>query len=404
MALCEHHNWIAGAWRSARGERSYQRLERADGARAALDHRWPESSAEDVREAVEAAAVASQRWLGRSRSARWNAANELAQALVRELDVAAIAADLGLPALEYAPHAGEHELRLLEALEYRRDGAEQEGVVAFGAHWSDGAAGVLARLLARLVGGQTAIVWADARAPHVASALARALETSTFPAGVVNVLHGESREGRDALFATPGLACGRWKAPQSELEQFAERFAARVNSQWELWLCANRSALVCERDNVEQAARSVAEQAFSRAATLSGQHPGHVARVLCHQRRFSQFCEEFRRLLAVDADAMRPCRALDDDLERHVLASWAQGMDEGATPIFGEPPAARERSAAEGVGGVVFVNVDPAGALCRSSRPAPLLSLVRVASDEEGRLRRAELDSSPRWSAPGFAS
>lgn len=404
MALSDHHNWIDGSWRSARGERSYLQTQRSEGARTALDHRWPESTAEDVREAVEAAAIASPRWLDRSRAARWSALNELAQSLARELDVAAIAADLGLAPQEYAPHASEQELRLMEALEFCREGTRKEGVVAFGAHWSDGAAGVLARLLARLVGGQTAIVWADARAPQASSALARALETSTFPAGLVNVLHGESREGRDALFATPGLAVGRWKAPQRELLQFAERFAPRITEQWELWRCANRSALVCEHDNVEHAARSIVEQAFSRAATLSGQHPGQVARVLCHQRRFSHLCEELRRLLAVDADATRPCRALDDDLERHVLASWTQGMDEGATPIFGEPPAARGRGPASGVGGIVFVNVDPAGALCRSSRPAPVLSLVRVASDEEGRERRAALDQGPRWTPAGSDS
>lgn len=400
MALAEHYNWIDGAWRGAKGERGFLRTQRTGTALEALDHHWPESAAEDARAAIESAALAAPRWLARSRAVRWRAADELARALAREVDVSAIGADLGLAPEEYAQHASEHELRLFEALEYCREGVEQEGVIAFGAHWSDGAAGLLARLLTRLVGGQTAIVWADSRAPHASHALARALESSTFPAGVVNVLHGESREGRDALFATPGLACARWKAPQAELQHFAARFAARLTPRWELWRCANRSALVCEHDNVEEAARSVAEQAFSRAATLGGQRPGQVARVLCHQRRFSHLCEELRRLLAVDADATRPCRALDDDLERHVLASWTQGMDEGATPIFGAPPAARERSSAEGVGGVVFVNVDPAGALCRSSRPAPVLSLVRVASDEEGRELRAELDLGPRWSPP----
>jgi acyl-CoA reductase-like NAD-dependent aldehyde dehydrogenase len=402
VALCEHHNWIGGAWRAAQGERYYVRrapaVETERGDFETLDHRWPEASADDVRGAVEAAAVSAQRWLARPREQRWSALYELAEALTREVDVAAIADDLGLEPHEYAPHAAEHELRLFEGLELYREGPSSQGVSAFGAHWSDGAAALLARAAPRLIAGETLVVWADPRAPHAAEALARGLETSTFPSGVVNVLHGASREGRDALLGTPGLAGVRWKAPQSDLESLAERFRARLNAGWEFWRCANTSVVVCERDNLDEVSAELVERAFSRAATLSGQHPGQVARVLCHQRLYSRLCEQLRRRLGADPDLERPVPALDDDLERHVLECWAQGMDEGATPICGEPPTARERSRAEGVGGLVFVNVDPSGALCRSSRPAPVLSLVRVASDEEGRELRAQLDLGPRWS------
>jgi acyl-CoA reductase-like NAD-dependent aldehyde dehydrogenase len=402
VALCEHHNWIGGAWRAAEGERYYVRRTRNadadDEGPEALDHRWPESSPDDVRAAVEAAAVGAQRWLQRSRAERWSALHELARALTREVDVAAIADDLGLAPYEYAPHAAEHELRLFEALELFHDGPSSQGVAAFGAHWSDGGAALLARCAARLIAGETLVVWADPRAPHAAEALARGLESSTFPAGAINLLHGASREGRDALLGTPGLCGVRWKAPQSDLESLAERFRGRVGAGWEFWRAANTSVVVCERDNPDEVAAQLVERAFSRAATLSGQHPGQVARVFCHQRLYSRLCEQLRRRLGADPDLDRPAPALDDDLERHVLESWAQGMDEGATPIFGEPPAARERSRGEGVGGLVFVNVDPSGALCRSSRPAPVLSLARVASDEEGRELRAQLDLGPRWS------
>ncbi len=398
MALCEHHNWIAGNWRSAKDERWFAgvRTMLASGVDA-LDHRWPDCGAPDVQAAIEAAGAAAPSWLAIGRVTRHEHLSRLAHALVRECDVAAIADELSLDGSEYAPWRSEHELRLFEALEFHRDGFEGSGVLAFGAHWSDGAAGLLARLIARLASGQTVVVLADPRTPHAAEALARALETSTLPSGVVNVLHARSHEARDALLSTPGLAGARWKAPQHELEQLAQRFAARASSSWEWWRCANRSLVVCERDNPEEAAQSIAEQSLARAATLGGQLPGHVARVFCHQRGYSRLCEELRRRLARDQAASRPCRALEADIERHVLAQWTLGLDEGATAILGAPPAARAHATELAPAGIVFVNVDPAGALCRASRPAPVLSLVRVASDEEGRALARELDLGPRW-------
>lgn len=398
VALCEHHNWIAGGWRSAQDERWYAGPRTALAPHAErLDHRWPDSGERDVQSAVEAAGAAAPVWFARSRAERWEHVERLAQALVRECDVASLAEELGLDAQEFAPWQSEHELRLMEALELHREGLEAPGVVAFGAHWSDGAAMLLARLGARLISGQTAIVLVDSRTPHAGEALARALETSTLPSGVVNIVHAQAREARDALLSTPGLALVRWKAPQHELEQLSQRFAARVGPHWEWWRCANRSVVVCERDNLEESARSIAEQSFSRAATLGGQLPGHVARVFCHQRSYSRLCEELRGRLLRDVAASRPCRALEEDLERHVLAQWTLGLDEGATAILGAAPAARAQAAAEAPAGIVFVNVDPAGALAQASRPAPVLSLVRVASDEEGRGLAEDLDLGPRW-------
>jgi len=401
VALCEHHNWIAGQARPIVGDRWFAPTVRPADARARgelerLDHRWPESSAADVRAAIEAAALVSPRWAARSREQRWAEVKEWAKALVRELDIASIADDFGLAPDEYSTHASEHELRLFEALEMHREGAHAEGVVAFGAHWSDGAAGIVARAVARLLSGQTLVVLGDRRAPHCADALALALEFSTLPPGVVNVLHAASNEARDALLGTGGLAGVRWKAPEHELDALTARFRAHITSNWELWRCVNRTELVCEHDNPAEAAESIAAQAFSRSATLSGQHPGQVARVLCHPRRFSRLCEELRARLDGDPELHRPAPPLDDDLERHVLKCWAAGLDEGATPIFGGPPDARARVGSAGLEGVVFVNVDPAGALCRFTRPAPVLSLARVSSDEEGRELRAQFDLPPR--------
>lgn len=398
MALCEHHNWIGGRWRAAEGERCFERVAGADDeAGESREHRWPESSSSDVRAAIEAAASSTQRWAGATREARWRRLDEVARTLVRGLDACELGRELGVNSAEYGSHLAEHELRLFEALEMHREGPESVGVFAFGAHWSDGPAGLLARLAPRLLAGECGVLVADSRAPHAAQALAAALESSTLGEGVLNVLHGETREAREALLATPGLAGVRWKGTEAELDALLERAGSRAAPNWELWLCANRSLIVCERDNPSEAAERVAEQAFSRGATLCGQHPGHVARVLCHQRIYSRLCEELRSRLAADAEAQTPCRALDDDLDRHVLSLWSLGVDEGATPVFGAPPTARERGRAEGVGGIVFVNVDPAGALARSSRPAPVLSLVRVASDEEGRELRTRVDLGPRW-------
>ena len=128
--------------------------------------------------------------------------------------------------------------------------------------------------------------------------------------------------------------------------------------------------------------------------------------MVCHQRLFSRFSEELLQCLEAAQDAQRPVPAIDGDLPGHVRGAWALGLDEGASPILGGEPLSRPAApvdAARGGGSqgsrppwalspTVFTNVDPGLRLAGLGRPAPVLSLIRGASDEDVRELVLELE------------
>jgi acyl-CoA reductase-like NAD-dependent aldehyde dehydrogenase len=328
------------------------------------------------------------------------AANELE----RQDDLGSrIARELGLRADEFASrHSGEL-YRLHEALEMLVDGESAQGVGFFQAHWSDLAAGLLMRVAPQLVAGQAVIVLGDARLPLAAQAVARALETADVPRGVVALLFDDHDGALNAAASSPGLAWLRLKDHDRRLDTLRERWGVRCKPEWTWWPVRARSQVVARDDDPELAAQLAVEQSIARAATLSAQFPGHTARVLCHQRLFSRFTEELLARLGASADVLDPVPAIEGDLDEYVRGAWELGLDEGATPLAGwerEPSSdGRERGDAAGAAPTwsgawprVFTNVEARSRLCELTRPAPVLRLLRVPTDEVARELARELD------------
>jgi len=158
------------------------------------------------------------------------------------------------------------------------------------------------------------------------------------------------------------------------------------------------------------AAREVVARAFGRSATLSGQLPGSIGRVVCHERVFSRFSAELLALLDRDADVARPLVALEPATIEHARRGRELGLDEGATLVFSptktrasDDPAgpdagiglSRARMAEAILWPTVFTNVEEHMRVAWLGRPAPVLCLMRVASDERGAATARELDQDP---------
>jgi acyl-CoA reductase-like NAD-dependent aldehyde dehydrogenase len=190
-----------------------------------------------------------------------------------------------------------------------------------------------------------------------------------------------------AALAHSNVCWIRAAGPQEGLRALCERAPPHLLERGSLWPLRNRTLPLAEANVPAEAAARVLEQAVGRAATLSGQFPGQVARVVCPERALSRFTGALLEALAAHAEAERPLAPLDADLGDHVGSAWALGLDEGATPIHGTEPS---RSGPQPV--VVFTNVDPDLSLAQLSRPAPVLALIRAKSDEHARALALALD------------
>jgi hypothetical protein len=189
----------------------------------------------------------------------------------------------------------------------------------------------------------------------------------------------------------------------------------------ELEVLRNRTRVVTRDEDVEAAAEDVVQRAFGRARSLSGRRPGSIARVACHERAFSRFSAALLERLDRDPDVASPLSARERSELDHLRRARELGIDEGATLVFSRervarhedrdaeardaratsarsmPPAlSRDRRAEAILWPAVFTNVEEHMRLAWLGRPAPVLCLMRVASDERGAALAEEIDGDPR--------
>jgi acyl-CoA reductase-like NAD-dependent aldehyde dehydrogenase len=395
-------DWVAGAWRPSSSGHEFQLdallppfLERG---------RWPRSAAADLADARLAAERGGAVWERMDRSARCAimlaALDELERS--RKTIAAALAPGLGQPAESVDARWECDALRAREGLELLRDGGQSRpGSGLFLAHWTDLVGPLLLRLSNWLIGGSTLVVIADPRLPEACELVARALEASGLPAGVVALLHDDGQTLVRSALESGGMTWLRARGSPAELDAL-DALARRLGApgQRSLWPLASATHGVQLRADPAEEARRVLQRALGSSDTLCGQLPDAIGRVLCHQRQFSRFTAELLDRLERSAELARPFLPVESDLPGWMREAWALGLDEGACPIFGEVPARPAAlpgadpggAAAEGgprgrapkaIAPVVFTNVESGGRLAGLERPAPLLRLVRAESDEE---------------------
>ena len=384
---------------------------------------WPRAGDHEVRQALSAAHAAYEPW----RSLPWGervailrrAADLLATRIGLE---ACLAPSLGLQAEELAPGLEEQLFRFRESLELLAEGAPPEGPGCFQAHWSDQLGGLGARLARHLATGETAVLISSPKLPQAARILADALAEAGLPDGVAALLHDDTSSTLSQLIAGAGI---RWVRLRESAEGIAALRARSSRAfgagllRWSCWPVANSTYSVLRADDPAEAAEAVLERGCSRSSTLSGQLPGQVGRVVCHQRLFSRLGEELLTRLESRMALARPVPLIEPDLFAHAKALWGLGLDEGATPIFGSEPARNGRrptrvpapreAAPAGLAEVgeragerfkepptlepiLFTNVDPGQRLATQRRPCPVLALIRAGSDEDAAELRARLD------------
>jgi acyl-CoA reductase-like NAD-dependent aldehyde dehydrogenase len=386
------HNWIGGQRCPAASGMEFERF--ALRAPRTARGRWPRSGEDDLDAALQAAQRGRAAWLALGRDARVERILEALGHLERQPGlVDALADALGVDPDVAGERLGGDLMQARVALEILRDAeGEPAGPGLFAAHWSDLVGPLLQRVALRLSAGSPVVLLSDPRLPEAGDALAAALEAADVPPGTLGVLHDDGRTVLRSARRRPALGWGRARGSRAELAALAAgggTFGAGL-TDWSLWPLASAVHVVAEGCDPAAEAAHVVERSLSPSATLFGQLPDAVGRVLCHQRRLSAFTEELLARLDAAPALAEPIAAVEADLPERMAAAWALGLDEGACPVFGEPLADARGRGFPAVRPLVFTNVETGGRLLALERSAPLLRLARAGSDEEAhRLRDA---------------
>lgn len=351
-------------------------VEAARGAtfRAAGEGEWPQSSGEDVARARAVARAAAGAWAALEPRARAEHVLELARALGRAAGlVEAFMRHFELERAEAELHLDGLEAAVASALAAARPG-ERARVAWFAPDWRNALAGTLPALARELLLGHAPVIVSDGRMPEVAQAFALAAEAVGLPRGVLQVLHGPTRE-----LVALGLEDARDDVAlcaSGSLERMAElrRLCEQRGLDPRLAALRAGAAEILVHEDLAAAAREVVERAFGRGPTLGGQLSGTLARVHCPARRFARFTELLLEALAASPAARRPVPQLDATALARAQAACELGLDEGATLIAGGESDAERRTFAP----AVLTNVEAYMESARRQEPVPVLCLLRA--------------------------
>jgi len=256
-------------------------------------------------------------------------------------------------------------------------GPPVEGVVLIAPHASELALAPLVRVRAHLERGERVRLVVPEAIPALGEVWKSALGDTPGWECVQDDGLGVLR----AALADPDVRAFEASGPPARTAELAQLFG-----RGSFTVLRNTSLVVRRADEPEQLARDAARRAFGRVAALSGQRAGALGRVVCHERNFSRFSAELLAELERLPDFARPVPLLERASRAHVSHARTLGLDEGATLLVHQ----RQN------GACVFTNVDERLGLATLARCAPLLVLLRAASDEEGAALAAGLDGDAR--------
>jgi acyl-CoA reductase-like NAD-dependent aldehyde dehydrogenase len=368
MSLIARANLIGGSWQpAARGAR-FVHATAGEGEKG-----WPQSGAEDVSAAWAAARSGARAWEGLAAHEREAHLLALARALEDDRALRTLVAErFALRVEEVEPHFTELESDV-HTLLARRPMADR-GVAWLAHDWSELVRAPLADLVHVLASGRVAVIVSDERLPELAERLCSAGAAAELPRGVLNLLHGASRElvalalasGEDATLVASGRA-----ERAIELRRLCERHGITD---------PRLRALRCGAHEIDPAedpiasADEVVAQAFGRGTRFGGQLPGSLGRVFCPARRFSRFTELLLERLAASESARAPVPQIDSAAADRVRTAWELGLDEGATCIAG----GESENGSRLLSPTVFTNVELFMASAKRQDPLPVLCLLRT--------------------------
>jgi aldehyde dehydrogenase (NAD+) len=305
-------NTIAGERRQARRGDTFPKLSPATGRQLSA---VPRSSADDVDDAVRAAAAAQPAWGATPAVQRGLLLHQVVRAMQdRAVDFAeVVSTETGKSPKDAAGEtSGAIQLGLFFASEGQRlyGRTTTSGVVgrrAMTIRQPIGIAGLIVpantpianvawKVFPALVCGNTAVLKSAEDTPATAALFADVAAAAGLPAGVLNVVHGLGSEAGAALVAHRDVGVVSFTG-STRVGREIQRVAADRFARVSLELGGKNPFVVCDDADVDEAARWAALSAFSNA----GQRCASGSRIIV----FDTIYERFRERLVERAKALR---------------------------------------------------------------------------------------------------
>jgi malonate-semialdehyde dehydrogenase (acetylating)/methylmalonate-semialdehyde dehydrogenase len=232
--------------------------------------------------------------------------------------------------------------------------------------------------------GNTFVVKPSQQVPLSQQFLFELIEQAGFPAGVVNLVHGD-REVVDALIEHPGLA-GLSFVGSSPVAREVYRRAAEHGKRIQALGGAKNHLVVMPDARMERTVASLIESCFGCAGQRSFAGSVVIAVGDAHKRLRAQLVEAAREIVVgngLDFDVtMGP--VVSARRKDRVLSAIETALTEGAKLLYdGREVAAKGGPQGHWLGPTILEEVTPDMAIAREEIAGPVMALVRAATLDE---------------------
>ncbi len=399
--MATFHNFIGGKWVPARSGRTRPNVNPATGE---VLGEFPDSGAEDVAAAAEAARAAQRSWALTPAPKRGELLYRLAERIAQQKESLArdATSEMGKILIETRGDVQEGvDMAYLAAGEGRRmhgvtTPSEMPDKWAMSVRVPVGVVGVITawnfpfavptwKIFPALMAGNSVVFKPSEETPHMGWHLARLFEEVGLPAGVLNVVHGTGAGVGWPLVQHPQIDVLSFTGSNAVGREIATE-GARLGKRVSLEMGGKNAVIVMDDADVALAATAVAWGAFG----TTGQRCTATSRVIVHERVHDELVSR----VVQRAQALRLGSGLDEQVEMGPLVNARQLERVGGYIGVGTGEGARlETGGRRADGGAldkgfffqptVFTGVQPHMRVAQEEIFGPVVGFVKVKSLDE---------------------
>ena len=401
MAKEVFYNYIGGHWVVAKGRRTFDNTDPANGE---LLGTYPRSGPEDVEAAVDAAAKAYESWrktpaphradiLARAAQFLAKKKDEVGERMTREMGKVLKEAkgdvQEGIDMFEYCAGEGRRLFGHVAPSELPNKLAFAQkvsvGVIGAITPWNFPLAIPTWKIGPALVAGNTVVIKPSQYTPESAWHLVKALEDAGLPAGVLNLVYGTGGEVGTPLIEHPRVDMVSFTGSGGTGQDIAQR-CARLGKRYHLEMGGKNAIIVMDDADLDLALNYIVWSAFG----TSGQRCTAASRIIVHRA----VTQEVTDMVVAATRKLRLGHGLDPNTDVGPVVNAEQlekvqkyvkiGQDEGAKLLCGGHRAA-EGPLAQGnfFLPTVFGNVRPDMRIAQEEIFGPVTAIIEVDSAEE---------------------
>ena len=393
-------NFINNAWVPSKTGRTFDNINPADTTDVIAA--FPLSSADDVHDAVEAAARAFASWrlmpapkrgdiLRRAGDIFTRRKDELAEIMTREMGktVTETKGDIQ-EAIDTAYYAATETRRLFGYTAPSEMSNKMNmsfrmpiGVCGIITAWNFPIAVPSWKILPALAAGNTVVFKPSDDSPHSANIFAEILEEAGLPAGVFNVIHGDAEAG-SALVEHPHVRVVGFTGSTHTGNAIAAR-CGQLNKKVSLEMGGKNAQIVMDDADLDLALDGVLWGAFG----TTGQRCTATSRLILHESIHDEFV---RRLVdaastIVLGDGRKPGSQVGPVINQRqldkILSYIEIGRTEGRCVAGGERDVDGDKARGYFVKPTIFVDIQPHHRMFQEEIFGPVLSIAKARSFDE---------------------